>query len=193
MSPVNRVGMHDDSFYIKEILDGKAEEAIFSLVKKYERKIFNLCFRIIKNREVAEEVAQDAFLKSFREIKKLEDPSKYEIWLNRIAYHLSIDVTRKKKRFYADIDSISQSESFMTTISLDHMDRKKTIEHILNEIAPSDAALITLFYLNELPVKEVAEIMKLSESNVKVKLLRVRKSMKEQLNKLFKEEVYELF
>ncbi|MEM7298747.1 MAG: sigma-70 family RNA polymerase sigma factor [Bacteroidota bacterium] len=186
--------MHDDGFYIKEILDGKTEEAIFSLVRKYEKKVFNLCFRIIKSRELAEEVAQDAFLKSFRELRKLEDFSKYEIWLSRIAYHLSIDVTRKKKRYYTDIDQVNPVEMrLVSTTSLDQMDRKLAIEQILQEIPSEDSALITLFYLNEMQVREVAEIMKISESNVKVKLLRIRKVLKERLNRTFKDEVYELF
>ena len=186
--------MQDDSYYIKEILTGEANAAIFALVQKYERKIFNLCFRIIRNREVAEEVAQDTFLKSFRELKKLEDTSKYEIWLNRIAYHLSIDVTRKKKRFFSDIDEVDPTKVEQTAgISLGHQDRKQAIEEALQEIPPDDAALITLFYLNEMQVKEVAEVMKLSVSNVKVKLLRTRKLLKEKLNEKFKEEVYDLY
>ncbi len=186
--------MHNDSHYIQEVLSGDTEAAIFSLVQKYENKIFNLCFRIIRNREVAEEVAQDAFLKSFRELKKLEDYSKYEIWLSRIAYHLSIDVTRKKKRHFTDIDHVNQSEiGQVAGVSLDHLDRKKAIEQVMQEIPSEDAALITLYYLNEMQVKEVAEVMKISVSNVKVKLLRTRKLLKENLNKKFKEEVYELY
>ena len=186
--------MHNDSYYINEVLNGKSEEAIFSLVQKYEKKIFNLCFRIIKHREQAEEVAQDAFLKSFRDLKKLDDPSKYEIWLSRIAYHLSIDVVRKKKRYYTDIDEVNQADAmYIAGISLDQMDRKKAIEQIMKAIAPEDAALITLFYLHEMQVKEVADIMKMSVSNVKVKLMRTRKVLKERLNELFKDEVYELF
>lgn len=186
--------MPNDSYYIKEILKGDVETASFALVKKYEKKIFNLCFRILKNREVAEEVAQDAFLKSFRELKKLRDSSKYEIWLSRIAYHLSIDVKRKKKRHFSDINDIdSLVMGRVAGFSMDHLDRKKAIEQMLQEIPSEDAALLTLYYLNELGVKEVAEVMKLSVSNVKVKLHRTREMLKKHLNDKFKGEVYDLY
>ena len=186
--------MQSDSHYIQEILTGKVDEAVFSLVRKHEKKIFNLCFRIIRNRETAEEVAQDAFLKSFRDLKKLKDPSKYEIWLNRIAYRMCIDVTRKKKRFYSDINDTDPSQlKPVETITLDEADRKEVIEQVLKEIPIEDAALITLYYLNEMQVKEVAEIMKMSISNVKVKLLRTRNELKEKLNRRFGDEVQELY
>jgi RNA polymerase sigma-70 factor (ECF subfamily) len=188
------MNMHDDGQYINEILNGDAERAIYALVQKYENQIYNLCFRIIKNREVAEEVAQDSFLKSFKELKKLEDTSKYEIWLNRIAYHLSIDMTRKKKWQFTDIEQVRlPAMGNASSENLAHLDRCQAIDHVLGELSSEDAGLITLFYLNEMSVKEVAEVAKLSESNVKVKLLRIRKLLKEHLNEQFRDEVYDLY
>lgn len=186
--------MHSDGHYIKEILASGSEKAIFSLVKKYEKSIFNLCFRIVKDREVAEEIAQDAFLKSFKQLKKLDDFTKYEIWLNRIAYHSSLDIIRKKKRYFKELDEIDLvNETPKSNHLLEQMDRVNAIEHALGEIPAPDAGLITLFYINELNVKEVAEVTKLTESNVKVKLMRIRKQLKELLNKNMGEEVYELY
>lgn len=185
--------MQCDVHHIQQILNGDAEKAIYFLVEKYEKQIFNLCFRIIKVREVAEEVAQDAFLKAFRELIKLEDHSKFEIWLCRIAYHLSIDVVRKKKRQFTKLEHITLTGEDSSIKSLIQVDRQKAIEMVLLKIPSDDAGLITLYYLNEMNIKEVAQITGLSQSNVKVKLLRARKLLKELLNMKFKAEVYELY
>ena len=58
--------MQDDQQYIDRILNSGSEQAVFQLVKRHESQVFNLCFRILRNREEAEEVAQDAFLKKLQ-------------------------------------------------------------------------------------------------------------------------------
>ena len=187
--------MQNDEQYIDRILNSGSQTALFSLVKKYEAQVFNLCFRILRNREEAEEVAQDAFLKSFKELDKLNDTAKYGGWLTRIAYHLAIDKTRKRK-----LDTTKISEGFRVADSdrmpdelLADKDRKEQVELLLSQLSEVDNAIVTLYYLDGLSIKEVAEITDLGESNVKVRLMRARDLLKSKTKFLFGTEAKDLY
>ena len=73
--------MTEDEVYINEIINSQSIRAYNSLVEKYENRVFSLCFKIIKNREIAEEVAQDVFVVGFKKISELNDKNKFPNWL----------------------------------------------------------------------------------------------------------------
>jgi RNA polymerase sigma-70 factor (ECF subfamily) len=79
----------DDTIYIRQVLEGKIN-AFSYLVDKHKDKAYNLAFRICGNREEAEEIAQDAFLKAFRSLKKFQMKSSFSTWLYRIVYNTAI-------------------------------------------------------------------------------------------------------
>jgi RNA polymerase sigma-70 factor, ECF subfamily len=190
--------MQDDQLYITRIIESGSEAALYSLVRKYEKQVFNLCFRILRNREEAEEIAHDAFMKSFEELKKLEDQTKYGGWLLRIAYNKSIDFTRKKKVNLVSTDGnavLSLKDDFYDTpeTALDKKDQKEWIESLLAQLPEVENSLITLFYLNGYGIKEVAEITNLTESNVKIKLMRCRELLKAKIERKFKSETENLY
>ncbi|MDN5202773.1 RNA polymerase sigma factor [Fulvivirgaceae bacterium BMA10] len=156
------------------------------LVRKHERSVYNLVFRILKNKEVAEEVAQDVFLKSFKELKHLEDPSKYKPWLLKIAYRKSIDRVRLKKVQMAEIDelSIPVENHNATPDPLELLQKeqlKQQVEELLEQLSEVDRGIMTLYYLEDFKVAEVAAVIGLSENNVKIKLMRARAFLKNEL------------
>jgi len=180
--------MQQDQYYIKQILSEGAEEALYKLVKRYQKQVFNLCYRVIRNREEAEEAAQDVFLKAFAQLNKLEDPAKFGGWLMRIAYHRAIDYARKDKKLPVELDEAGWSrivdEYEPGPDELLHAKEKKAlIEELLALLPPVENALMTLFYLEEMSVKEVAKLTALSESNVKIKLMRTRETVRKLLRK----------
>ncbi len=189
--------MQNDQQYIDRILNSGSESAVFGLVKKYEGQVFNLCFRILRNREEAEEVAQDAFMKSFKELRKLDDHTKFGGWLMKIAYNKSIDQTRRKKPDLVSVEerTLGFEDHFfdMPSDELAKKDRSELLELVLAKLPETDNAIITLYYLDGLSVKEVAEITGLSESNVKIRLMRAREVLKKQINKYLKTETEDLY
>ena len=189
--------MQQDQYYIRQILAEGSEEALYKLVKKYQKQVFNLCFRIIRNREEAEEAAQDVFLKAFAQLKNLEDPTRFAAWLMRITYHRAIDYARLEKKRPVELDEegwarIEEQYEPGPQEQLVRMERIELIERILAVLPPTENALMSFFYMEEMSVKEVAELTGLSESNVKIKLMRTRKVVKKLLERSLGNEIEDI-
>ena len=170
----------DDQYYLKKIRKG--EVSLYAkLIDKYKDLAFNLAFKIIRNNEDAEEVAQDAFLKAFQSIDSLKEDTKFSTWVYKIIYNAAISKVRRKQYITSSFDDepsmINIENTFNAINELDNQDQKKYINLALDKLPENEKAIVTLFYLNELPVNEIGEIMNLSVSNVKVKLHRARKKL----------------
>lgn len=152
------------------------------LVEQYQGYVFTIVIRMVKVREEAEEVAQDTFIKAFESLSSFRGESKFSSWLYSIAYRKALDRLRKNKKYNTSelIEDITESEAGISENAqhiLEDKERKAQIQHCIMQLPEVDAALITLYYFEEQSVKEMAEITKLSEENIKVKLHRSRKKM----------------
>ena len=88
----------NDQYYITQTLQGNTQ-AYANLVTKYQNYVFTILIRMLKNREEAEEVAQDTFVKAFEALSTFRGESKFSSWLYSIAYRKALDTIRKNKRF----------------------------------------------------------------------------------------------
>ncbi len=178
----------NDQYYIERVLKG--DTASFSyLVNQYKNIVFNIVLRISKNKEDAEELVQDTFLKAFQKLNTFKSKSKFSTWLYRIAYNLAISKSRKKviktERFDDYINEIIDYESIFNELEHTELkERQKLIKTAIEELPEMDALLITLFYLNNLTIDEIYEITGLNKSNIKVRLYRARKKLFYLLSKL---------
>ncbi|WP_339753824.1 RNA polymerase sigma factor [Algoriphagus aquimarinus] len=186
----------EDHHYIEKTLKGNLN-AFGQLIQKHEKYAFTLALRILKNREEAEEAAQDAFMKAFHSLKTFEGKSKFTTWLYKIVYNEALGRLRKSKNFTIQLDEVEE----LASDSLDYLDglkalqlieRKELIQRALDAMKPAESAVLTLFYLEEQSIKEIEEIMDLKSSHVKILLHRGRKSLLESLQKITKSELIHL-
>ena len=180
----------DDNEYIGKVLNGDIS-AYASLVAKHTNLVFSIVLKIVNNREDAEEISQDVFLKAYQSLNTFEKKSKFSTWLYRIAYNAAISNTRKKKVEMVAIEEMvitnySTDEISRNITEFDENDRQLILEKALKQLPEDDNLLITLFYKNENSVEDISEITGLSESNVKVRLHRIRKRLYEEMNMLMK-------
>jgi RNA polymerase sigma factor (sigma-70 family) len=183
----------DDSIYLEQIRNGNSN-AFEMLINKHKTMAFNVALRICRNREDAEEVLQDAFLKVYYSLKDFEGKSKFSTWLFSIVYHQAISKIRKKSIDQHSLDDENIDNFAVADISneinyLKSEEQTKYINLALSRLTEEDSAIVTLFYLNESSVEEVSEITGLSEANVKVKLHRSRKKLYDELKLLLNHEV----
>lgn len=151
-----------------------------TLVETHSPKILSVVRGVVSNREDAEEVAQDVFVKAYFSIKSFRGECSFSTWLFRIAYNMSISKTRLKKREHIPIEntgnipdeSLASAENFIDTERL-----YRALNKTLSELDVSDRFLIISFYNHEKSIKEISEITGMSESNVKVKLHRIKKRL----------------
>src|SRR5512142_656682 len=97
-----------DIFYIEQVLAGKTS-AFSSLVDRHKDRAFNLAFRIAGNREEAEEITQDAFLKAFRSLDRFRRQSSFNTWLYRIVYNTAISLVRTHKKGILSVEELPAS------------------------------------------------------------------------------------
>ncbi len=159
------------------------------LLSKYQNQMFSVCLSILKNRDEAQEATQDTFIKMHRSLHLFNSESKFSSWLYKIAYRTSLDYIRKRKPT-KELDDSTKNGLMSDDVNskLDAKELSQLLIKLLNLLPSQDAALIRMFYLEEMSIKELEEITGMGTSNVKVKLFRARKKLSE----LVKEEFVEL-
>jgi RNA polymerase sigma-70 factor (ECF subfamily) len=176
----------NDIQVIERILAGNTRDFEI-LVNRHKDLAFTLAYRLLNNREDAEEATQDAFIKAFRSLSGFRKDSGFSTWLYRIVYNTALSMKRLKKPVFQNIDDMpSLSEkSDVPKYDFDAIaERNQMLEKALQRIPEEDRILITLYYLNESGVDEIHAITGLSKSNVKVKLFRARKKLQELIGRM---------
>jgi RNA polymerase sigma-70 factor (ECF subfamily) len=181
-----------DEYYIERVLQGD-HSAFATLVERHKDMVFTLANRMLKNREDAEEVAQDAFLKAYRSLRKFRKESRFSTWLYRIVYNLCVSQLRKIKKPVNSLDeegkNIDIEDTHNRMQKIEEADRKKYIDYAIDNLNYEERSIITLYYQDDLSVEEISKITQLTQSNVKVKLHRSRIKLYRELNALLKHEI----
>lgn len=170
-----------DTYYIERILAGDTS-CFASLFDRYGKQVYAWVCRVIQNREDAEELTEDVFVKAFQNLESFRGESDFLTWLYRIAYNLSISAVRKKKVEYLAIEDSQLSNVSEEMIQdqlgqADSSERLDLLDWALEQLPPDDRALILLFYKEDKSIEELAQITGLSIANIKVKLHRTRKKL----------------
>lgn len=178
-----------DQHYIDLILKGKVN-FYATLVERYKHMVYTLCLRIVKNKERAEEISQDVFVKAYQNLSKFKGESKFSTWLYKITYYASLDAIKKMKREVVSdaIELVNEKNVSHIETALDELEnkeRKEIIDKALSKLNVEDSTILTLFYFEESTIKEISEVLDLSQDNVKVKLFRSRKKLAQVMQHLF--------
>jgi len=172
-----------DEKLIQQAIEGR-QSAYAMLVSRYERYVFTLAFRMVKNREDAHEISQDAFLRAFRYLADFRGDAKFSTWLYKIVYSTALNFLRKQN---PDIQSLDDENKPLALAdpggpdashALEQNDRKIALQQAIALLSPDDATIITLFYLYEHTLEEICEITDLSMTNAKTKLCRSRQRLR---------------
>jgi len=182
-----------DQIYIDKVLQGNTSSYNY-LVNNYKDMVYTIAIKIVRNREDAEEVAQDCFIKAFQKLNTFKGESKFSTWLYTIVYRTAISKIRKNTIETTDIDDFvienhSVDFSFPQMDLLKSEEQKKYVKHAINSLSELDALLITLFYLNENTFDEIIEITGLTKTNIKVRLFRARKKLYKELSQILDTEL----
>lgn len=186
--------MHElqDEDIISMVLQGD-HNTYAMLVERYQHFVFTLVLKFIPMREDAEETAQDVFIKAYRSLSSYNGQSKFSTWLYTITRNTCLSKLRGATLplISAETTEFPAHTTNETNELLDRRSKQEVIDRALKMLNEDDAQVLTLFYLMEQSTEEIAIITGLSIANVKVKLYRARKRMKEVLDKNFSKEYNE--
>jgi len=171
----------DDNHLIQQVLEGNTG-AYSLIVDRYKDLVYTVVVKIVRNREEAEETAQDTFLKAYHALPAFKREARFSTWLFRIAYNTAISRTRKKYLTTSAIDdkmieNYSTDEIRENLGQLDTEEQVKRLNMAVKTLGNDEQLLVTLFYHHRRSIDEIASITGLSDANVKVKLHRVRKKL----------------
>jgi RNA polymerase sigma-70 factor, ECF subfamily len=160
------------------------------LVRRHEKAIFNLVYRLLGNYDEAAEVAQEVFLSAFKSIHQFRGEANFSTWLYRIG--LNHASTRRKslnstQRRYLPLDGteVIADSAVDPAKSMEHKEIQQRVQQALNSLDPKDARIILLRDLQDVPYEDVAEMLDIPVGTVKSRLHRARQALKTSLAPYF--------
>jgi len=146
------------------------------LYNRYHSKVLDKCYSIVKNRPVAEELAEDIFSKVFEKLPTFKQHSSFSSWLYSVTYNHCIDYLREKKKLhYPNWNRDNEIPEIIddTEEALEEIDYDKLME-VMEHIHPEEKALLFMKYKDDLPMKQIAAALRISEDAAKMRLKRAR-------------------
>ncbi len=195
-----RTNYSDSSDKELAVLAAKGREGAYrELLLRYERPVFSLVFRMVRDRTLAEDLAQEAFIRAFNAIDSYKASYKFSNWIFKIANNHTIDYLRKRKIETISIDgsphatSVEEKERTSVVLSateespqqyVENRELGSQIEAAIGELRPEYRTVILLRHVEGYSYDEIAEIMELPLGTVKTYLHRARGELKERLTPL---------
>ena len=167
---------------VQQVLSGNTS-AFAYFVEAYQDMAITIAYRICGNMQDAEDVVQESYVKAFRNLRSFRSDSKFSTWLYRIVYNTAVTLTKTQiwigSRGAVAADEVPHLADNTPELNMDENERREIVNDVMQKMPTGDALLLTLYYLEDNPVKEIAKITGLNEPNVKVKLFRARKLFRE--------------
>lgn len=173
----------DDSQCVKLALDGD-QSAFTEIVERYQNPVHNMCYRMLRNPQAAEDAAQETFWRAYKNLKRYDANRSFATWLLSIAAHYCIDQQRKKRLPSIDLNEIMEFAAEDPAPRPESITVKnefsEEVQRQLSELNENDRAVLVLRYWYEMSEDEICETLSISKSAVKSRLFRARKHMAEQ-------------
>ncbi|MEH7414741.1 RNA polymerase sigma factor SigW [Neobacillus drentensis] len=176
---------------IKQVIKGD-QDAFGEIVELYKNSVYQLCYRMLGNRHEAEDIAQEAFIRAYVNIKSFNQDLKFSTWLFRIATNLCIDRIRKKKPdYYLDAEvagtegltmySQISSDSPLPETEVEGLELQETVQKEILKLPEKYRSAIVLKYMQDMSLNEISEILNLPLGTVKTRIHRGREALRQQL------------
>jgi RNA polymerase sigma factor (sigma-70 family) len=183
--------IQNELLLIERILAGE-RQLYAALVNQYKGYAFTIALRILQNRPEAEEAAQDAFIKAFAHLAGFNRQAKFSTWLYRIVFNTAISYKRKHRQLFYNIEPVMLTHSQEDEGLLEKADKKKYVQQALQKLNETDRAALTLYYLEEFSLEEIAVITGSETNAIKVRIYRARLKVAEELKTILKQEAITL-
>lgn len=166
----------DEQRLIVRILDGHAEDYGYFL-ERYGGEVFAIVSRLVPNREDAEELTQDAFVRAYSRLDSFIGRSSFSTWVCRIAYTVAVSWLRKKRIKYLNIDDHPHASDDEVDEVLDDESRLDDLRGAISLLRPDEQLLLELFYFESRPMADIAYILDVEPGTIATRLHRIRRKL----------------
>ena len=176
---------------VKLILKGD-QLAFAELVELYQEKLYHMAYRMLNNKQEAEDVVQETFLRVYNNLYRYDENQKFSTWIYRIATNLCIDLLRKRKLVYS-LDAESSDYEGLDGYSMipsDHRtpesellisETQSIIHKAIEQLPPKYKSVMVLRYIHELSLQEVGDILDMPVTTIKTRVHRGREYLRKKL------------
>lgn len=173
--------LHDesDNLLVEDCKRGD-RMALQSLVRRYERTVFNAAYRMLGNPDDAADVAQTTFLKAFENLDQFNPKFKFFSWIYRIAVNESINQINRRNRF-GELDDKEIAPDRGPDDLTEAGRYSNEVQAVMLELSEDHRAVIVLRHFTECSYRQIGEILQIPEKTVKSRLFSARQQMKERL------------
>lgn len=182
-------GFHlSDKALVTSILNGNIGEFAV-VVSNTEKLVAHIVRKMTANADDQQDLVQEIYLKAYQKLSTFQFQSKLSTWVAQIAYNTTVNYLQKKQLPFREIDvtierTYPMSENVETT--LNQAETKAILRAEIDQLPPLYQTLITLYHLDELPNREIAEITSLPEGTIKSYLSRARKMLKDSIQQQYR-------
>ena len=172
--------VHDDERALITAAAEGDDDAFSEIVERYQKPVYNLCFRLLQNHGDAEDASQEAFMKAYRGLKKYDPQRPFMSWMLAIAYNQCMDQLRRRRISWVGLEALfdrSDQQSPSAEVAVDALGEAETVQKTLSSLSAKDRAAVVLKYWHDYSYDEIAETLSLTNSAVKSRLHRARREL----------------
>ena len=174
------MGDNVDAARVRDCLAGDPR-AFAALVEQYERPVYNVALRMLRNAEDARDIAQSVFMKAWLNLSSYDPKYKFYSWIYRMAINESLNVLRAHGRDGEPVDERLPSEDAEPADRLAAGQSREAVLSAVRRLKPEHRSVIVLRYFADLPYEDIAEALELDSKTVKSRLYTARQVLKDQL------------
>jgi RNA polymerase sigma-70 factor (ECF subfamily) len=160
-------------------------EAFSELVRRHERIVFNLAYRFMRDNALAEDMAQEAFLKAYRLLNGFRGDCSFSTWLYRVTSSVCLtELSRRKRR--GEVELTPSHEDSASTEPEEASDMPELVRRCVTKLPDRYATIVSLYYLQEVPYEDIAEAMRIPMGTLKTWMHRARLQLRKIVEKEMK-------
>ena len=157
------------------------EASLKELFDVFYGRVYATVIVMVKNRDQAEDITQEAFIRAFLKLKSLREPAKFGAWVATIAANMARDSIKKEKKYVLTEDP-EEDTSIAKYLGIEEevirKDDKKRFLKVLRSLSPAHYQVIMLFYYHDRTIEDIAQLLEIEEGTVKSRLHRAREKLK---------------
>ena len=168
----------NERIFIDAAADGD-DDAFSEIVERYQKPVYNLCYRLLGNHGDAEDASQEAFMKAYRGLKKYDLQRPFMSWMLAIAYNQCMYQLRRRRISWVGLEALfnrSDQQSPSAEVAVD-AGEAESVQKALSALSAKDRAAVVLKYWCDYSYDEIAETLNLTNSAVKSRLHRARREL----------------
>jgi RNA polymerase sigma-70 factor (ECF subfamily) len=169
-----------DARIVRDCLAGDPQ-AFASLVERYERPVYNVALRMLRNPEDARDIAQTVFMKAYQNLSNYDSQHKFYSWIYRMAINESLNILRVRDRSAGPVDEQFADECAGPSDLLADEQTRDVVLEAVDQLKPEYRAVIVLRYFVDRNYEDMSEILGIDAKTVKSRLYTARQLLKDQL------------